>query len=851
MSIQHAPGFSNIRRHAACSHVPVTHLLYAIRGLRKNPAFTAVALASLALGIGANTAIFSVMDAVHLRTIGARDPSQLVLVGDGAWSGYSRGIPNGAARLFSEDFAASLAKRATTLSGVASISSDRIDAHVRFGTGQADFETATLRVVSGSFFDVMGVGAALGRVIGPSDDLTPGGHPVAVMSYAMWDRRFNFDRGILGRTMALNGTAYTIVGVAAPGFRGIHTEESTDLWIPLSMISQVQTWFVQQKAHDPFSQFLLVLGRRKPGVSMTQADTETNALFQQWLQQAASTRPAADRPAGMAKAHIKLTPLSAGVSDFRRNFTDPLWILSAVAGMVLLIACANLANLLLARGNGRRREIAVRLALGAGRRRLIRELLIESTALALLGGVLGVMVAWWGSQYLLSLVSDPSSPLAIDTNPNWHVLAFTLLVSLVTGGLFGIAPALRSTRVDPGPALKEGKGSLAPSSRSFLSKALVAVQVTLALLLTTGAGLLIRTLVNLETANPGFQKQHVYVMQLDPESSSMKDQAFADLCRRIEMRARQTPGVVSASFSSGHFGGGRWVIDLRPEGTTPGGAGVNSDGLHVSEDYFSTLGMQLAGGRMFGPQDSTKSEPVAMVNQTLARKLFPGGDAIGRRFYEGRAKQNYYRIIGIVRDSYFSDLRDKEQRMFYVNARQSGTYSDLFVRVAGDPTVVISQLRGVIRSEDPNFAIARIDALAELVDRTLTSERLMARLAGFFASIALLLSAIGLYGILAYGVSQRTNEIGIRMALGAQPKAVLKMILKESFLLVGVGICVGVPAALAGGKLIESQLFGVAQRDPVTILVACTVMLMVALIASVLPALRASRLDPLVALRNE
>ena len=366
--------------------------------------------------------------------------------------------------------------------------------------------------------------------------------------------------------------------------------------------------------------------------------------------------------------------------------------------------------------------------------------------------------------------------------------------------------------------------------------------------------MLIRTLANLEAGNPGFQAQHVYVVQMDTDSAGLKGLPFAEMCKRIQQRVAETPGVVGASFSSSHFGGGRMVVGVLPEGVGKDVKGTLMDGGFVTGSYFDTVGMSMVAGRTFAATDSSKSEAVAVVNESLARKLFPDESAIGRRFSDGGPKPDYYRIIGVVRDAQITNLREKQRGMFYLSLTQSnnyGAFADLFVRVAGDAAPVMAKLRGIVRAEDPNFAIARVDALGELVNRTLSSERLMARLGGFFAAVALSLSAIGLYGVLAYGVSQRTNEIGIRMALGAQPAAVQGMILRESLVLVGIGICVGVPAALTAGRLIESQLYGLGQRDPLTIVGASLVMLVVALGASLVPARRAARMDPLVALRNE
>jgi predicted permease len=674
----------------------------------------------------------------------------------------------------------------------------------------------------------------------------PGGHPLAVISYAMWERRFNLDPGIAGRTMALNGTVFTIVGVAARGFQGTKIDEATDIWLPLAELKQVQAWIDDK---NRLTQFLHVIGRRKPGVSLDEAQSNANLIYRQWVQDVALSVPSGERPRDMDKARIDLHPMTFGTSSARKNFRDPLLLLAAVAGVVLLIACANLANLTLARATGRRREVALRLALGAGRARLILELMSESLLLALVGGACGIIAGWWGSQLLVNMVSHPRFPMALDLNPNLHVFAFAITVALITGLLFGIVPAVRATRVDPGPALKEGKGTV-QSTRSVFSRALVAAQVTLALLLTAGAGLLVRTLLKVEAVEPGFRTAGMYLVELDDSSSSREGKAYAELCRRIQQRVAALPGVGEVSFSQMNFGQGQWRTSIRPASVANASdAPATSNGNRVDNGFFETMNIPIIAGRAFTDGDTLKSEPVIVVNEELARKLYPDGRALGQQVRMGDPKA--YRIVGIAKMAHYRNLREQPAKMLYLPSAQADEYGALIVRIDSNSPALLDRIREVIHDEDPSLAIASIDPLGALVDRTLRQEKLLARLAGFLGVAALLLAAIGLYGVLAYSVSQRTSEIGIRMALGAVPRTVEGMILRESMLLVGIGMAIGIPLTLACGRLIQSQLYGLESGDIPTITVASVVLLLVGFGASLLPARAAARLDPLVALRNE
>lgn len=826
---------------------------FALRRWRNHPGFTAIALLSLALGIGANTSIFSLMDALMLRQLPVRQPDRLMLLGPGRMSGSYSSFPSNEADLYSQPFLQRARKQSQVFSDIAGVESMRADVHARFAGDNSEPEPLKIRLVSGSYFALLGVGPVAGRVLTLEDDEKPGANPVAVMSYAFWQRRFSRDANAVGKAVTFNGASFTVIGVAAREFSGTIVDESPDLWIPLSMQAKVQPWLDDPRGN--LMQTLWLIGRLKPGVSQAAAQTNANVLYQQWLHELAGTPPSPERVEDMRKARIQLYPAANGSSDLRRQFSDPLRILMVLVGLVLLIACVNIANLLLAQAAGRQREIAVRLALGADRRRLMGQLLSESLLLAFVGGALGVLIAWWGGQLLLVLVQNGPDKVPLEVGPNSHVLLFTFGLSLATGLFFGLAPALRMTRVDVAPSLKEGKGTARSQSRSRFGQSLVAGQVALALFLMIGAGLFVRTLEKLEQTNTGFERRRTVLLQLDSDASNAKGPALVALRRHVEDRIRALPGVQAVSYSMLTFNEGQWFTVLWPDTVQHlESTAVRTDGNRVGPQYFGALGVPIVMGRSFGPRDTPQSPPVAMVNEALAQKLYPGQSAIGRRLVRGLEKPVSYEIVGVVKDAKYLSLREKTKPMFFVDTDQEkipDAYNDLVVRVQGPPEAFMSQIRAAIRGEDPNLALWDVMTLGDAVERSLGREKLLAKLAGFFGALALLLASIGLYGVMAYSVARRTNEIGIRMALGAQPGAVLGMVLRESVILVVVGFAVGIPVALACGRYVSSQLYGVQSNDAPTIAVSAAILLAVALAASFLPARRAALLDPLTALREE
>jgi predicted permease len=832
----------------------IQDLKFGVRLLLRSPGFASVAVVSLALGIGANTAIFSIIDALLLRNLPVRSPEQLALLGQGQMDGVTNSFPNGHQNdLYSWVFFNELRSKNHVFSDLAAVESMRADVHGRVGGPGSEMELLKIRLVSGNYFTMLGVGPAVGRVLAANDDMKPGASPVAVLGYSFWEKRFGRDR-VVGRPVTFNGTQYTIVGVAAPEFFGTKLDESPDLWIPLAMQKQAQPFM-----EDPFSngltQSLNLMGRLKPGVTLSEAQANVNVLFQAWLKEMAGPSPSTEQIADMRKAAVVMTSAAGGISDLRLQFSQPLRILMILVGLVLLIACANLANLLLARASGRQREVAVRLALGAKRSRLVRQMLSESLLLSLAGGALGVILAWWGGEALLAMVSSaPNDRAPLPVGPNLHLLGFTFGLSLLTGLLFGIAPALRMTRVDPGPSLKDRGAQTASRGQNRLGQVLIAGQVALALFLMIGAGLFVRTLMKLKDADLGFDKDRVVVINLDDQSNQPTASGIRVKYGRLEQRINALPHVSAASFSMLNYGEGTWFSRVWPQGVEQTEANAkHSDGNAVGARYFETMGMPLLTGRNFGPRDTLQSQRVAVVNATLAKEMWPDGSAVGKRVMFQNDKQGV-EVIGVVRDANYRGARAKPQGMFFLSLDQekdTSRFGDLVVRAQGPPEALIPEIRAMIRAEDPNLAIADAVTLRDAVDRTLGQENLLAKLAGFFGMLAMLLAAIGLYGVMAYAVARRTNEIGIRMALGARPWTVLRMVLREAMVVSVIGVAVGVAAALECGKWVSSQLYGLKEYDPLTISGAAAILLLVALLASALPALRAARLDPLAALREE
>ncbi len=822
---------------------------YGVRAMLRSPGITIVALLSLALGIGANTAIFSLMDAVMLRSLPVKEPGRLVLLGDETWSGISDGFP--ISQLYSYPFYREMQKRNQVFSDVASVFSmtNRMHGSVE---GRSEAEPMNVQLVSGTYFPMLGVHALAGRTLTDEDDRTRDGNPVAVVSYSWWTRSLARDSSVLNKKLKIGETLFTIVGVAPQEFFGTKVGEAPDLWIPLSMQKEVPPNF--DGYSDNFSESLYLIARLKPGVSIAQASANANLLYQQILRGFPGAPLSQENLEKLNQTHVDLTPMATGLSALRRQYSDPLKILMAVVGLVLLIACANIANLLLARSTARARELALRQALGAGRFRLIRQLLTESLVLAFAGGALGVAFAMGASHLLLRLVSSGQEAAPLDVSMNLRLLLFTLAITLVTAVLFGTIPAFRATRLQLTESLKEGRGSVSVGTKSPLAKALVVSQIAFSLVLLVGAGLFLRTLINLTNVDTGFNRENVLRLQTDASSVGYKenDPRLTALYQQIEERLSALPGVRAASHSLFTYNEGSWNNTVSVQGF-PVPKDNNVKHNVVGTGYFAAMGIPLLEGRTFGPQDTATSPQVAVISETMARTMFPKSSPIGHRYGRGGPEHvNDIEVIGVVKDAQFEALQEDPQTVDYYPYSQQVRYlNDVEVRYAGDFAAIASSVRRAIHDVDHNLRISNVTTLDEQVGRSIANQRLVAQLSTFFGLLAVFLSCIGIYGVMSYVVTRRTSEIGIRMALGAGRSNVLWLVLREVLILVTSGITIGVPVALAGDRLVSNMLFGLKPTDPVTLVSATVVLLMVAALAGYLPARKASRVDPMVALRYE
>lgn len=874
---------------------------FGLRMLAKAPGFTAIAILTLALGIGANTAIFSIVDAVMLRSLPVRNPNQLFIFGWHArhnWEGsieYSSfgdcgesGIsgPSGCSfplPIFEEIRSEINAfSSMTAFAGPASLN--------LAGNGPASVVDG--EIVSGDYFSTLGVHAILGRTLGPSDDM-PSTSPAAVLSYAFWQSAFGGSRSVLGRTILLNKVAFTIVGVAEPSFTNLSPGKSQDLWLTIAMVPQLNIdW--GRNVEGLRNWWLVVVGRLKPGASLAPAQAAASLIFRNGVLHGEKPLSKASDDPG-----IFLTGAQEGLTGERGHFSKMLYLLAFAVGMVLLIACANVAGLLLSRAATRQKEIAVRLALGAGRARILRQLLTESVLLSVAGGGLGVVLAYWGVHAITSLISEGSSrtfPFLIV--PDWRVLSFALSASILTGVFFGLAPAFRSARLDLTPTLKDSTSTVPGSAmrprRLHLGSALVVTQVALSALVLIGAGLLVRTLENLRSIDPGFDTHNILLFSIDPTLLGYEDAQIQNLYRELRDRLAALPGVISVSYSSDALlNGGLWTETLHVEGQ-PQGSGVETDMFAAGPGFFRTMHIPLLEGRIFNSEDyeqaaqasaarkaveqnaNPRSPPIAppsaavaaqgtaavnvLVNKAFARRYFANENPLGKGMtrggssgssgsFESNPKSRDWQIVGVVGDTKYNTLRRAIQPTVYVPFTSGGAYFEL--RTAADLGTLMTTVRSVTNKVDSNLPLSNMRTQTQTIDELLSQERLIARLSSFFAILALMLACIGLYGLLSYDVTRRTREIGIRMALGAQQRDVLGMIIRESMVLGGTGIAIGIGGALALTQLLRSLLFEVKPMDPATFLFATVVMITVALLGCYIPARRAMRVDPMVALRYE
>jgi putative ABC transport system permease protein len=811
---------------------------YGLRTLGKSPGFTAVAALSLALGIGANTAIFSLVDTVLLKLLPVKNPEQLVALE----SFYQRGER----RNFSYPMFEQLRDLPQVFTGVlaANDGTSRMEMAAPESAGQP--EQAEVQLVSGEYFQVLGVNAVIGRTLTAADNQAAGSHPVAVLSYGFWQRRFAGDVSIIGKGITLKAQPFTIIGVTSPTFFGEAVGRAPDIWVPLMMQPPLDRG--QSYIGEAGIGWLRIMARLQPGVSEAQARASLAMRLEQ-----IKAEPGGLGRSARSIAKVDVFSGSQGLAEFRNEFSKPLRVLMAVVGLVLLIACANVANLLLARATTRQREVAIRLAIGAGRFRLIRQFLTESALLAAAGGAIGLLFAWWGSHFLLVLVSSDSTPIPIDVTPNARILGFTIAVSLLTALIFGLAPAMAATRQDVNAALKM---TALARPRLSLSRFLVVAQVALSLLLLTGAGLFVRTLRNLRTLDLGFAAENVLQVRINPRASGYKQEQLPDLYRRLLERLNSAPGIQYTSMAgSGFRSGSSRSCCISVEGYThrpdeDREVPTNS----VTPGYFQTMGLPLLLGRDFTTLETGGRQgefpKIAIINETMARYYFGKANPVGKRFGWGDSPQLTYdtEIIGVVKDANYGSLRDKARRLIYF-PNQGGNL--LVARAAGPAATVAATIRREIQAVDKSLEISDISAVPQLRDQALIQERLLAELSGFFGLLALLLACIGLYGVMSYGVARRTHEIGVRMALGARRVDVVRLVMRATMSLVVVGLIAGLGAALATTHLIESLLYGLTPNDPLTIGLAGLLLVTVAALAGYLPARRAARVDPMEALRHE
>ena len=823
-------------------------LRYGGRLLRRNPTFAIVAIVTLALGTGANTAIFQLVDAVRLRALPVQHPEQLVEVGIDTHGKGRTGMFVSRRPFMTEPLWRVLLERQDAFSSMLAWGSIGLD--LASGGESRPVEGIW---VSGGFFSTLGVPAQIGRVFGPSDDQKNCGTPGAVISDAFWRRQYAGEPLAVGRPLGLNGHTFEIIGVTPAMFSGVEVGKSFDVALPLCAEPLIRG--EQSGLGQPDIWFLDVIARLKPGWTTEQANTHVAALSTNIFQSTAPPRFTTDDSKDYQAFTLTARPATTGVSELRGDYATPLWVLLGLTGGVLLIACANLANLMLARATAREREIAVRLAIGASRRRVIRQMLAESLLLAVMGAGCGLVLAQWLSASLVSFLSTDGNPVFVSLPNDGRVFAFAAALAMGASALFGLAPAIRSTRTSLSQTMKAGSRGMSDGRERFgIRRALVVVQVALSLVLVVGGLLLVRTLQNLITLDAGFRPDGVLVVGLNLRRTGIPPDARPAVFAEILERLQTLPGVDAAAQAfiipvSGSGWNNRVVIDGR---TQPGTVNLSS----VGADYFKVLETPLLAGRVFDRRDALEAEPVALVNESFLRKYFSGQNAVGRTFQiEVRQgdEQPMYRIVGVVRDTKYRDLREPFTPIaFFAESQQKSVEPSrqIVLRSRTSLTSLASAVTPAVTNVNPSILL-RYQTLSSLVSASLVSERLMATLSGFFGGLALLIATIGLYGVISYMVARRRMEIGIRMALGASRGSVVCLIVREASGLLVAGLAIGGVLAVIAGRAADTLLYGLVPWDPATMAMAAAVLGAVSLAASWLPARRAARVAPTVALREE
>jgi predicted permease len=819
-------------------------LRYSMRMLRKNPGFSLIVIATLALGIGANAAMFSLTDRVLLQRLPVSNPDQLAVLGTRDPSEPEQN------ESFSYPMYQDLRDRNDVFSGVIARGGAQMNVSYGDQNGRVSAE-----LVSGNYFDVLGVRPFAGRLLNQDDDRNPGAHPIAVISYGFWERRFGKDPSIIGKTILANEHAITVIGVAPPGFYGVYLSNAPDVWVPM-MMTPVFNPLPPTRLSSRRHQWLTLMARRKDGVSMHQARASLSVLYSQIrasdAQQLSANITPRDKDRFLAR-QIVLEPGGQGFQTLQREMRTSLLLLFGATCVVLLILCANLANLMMARATMRASETAVRLALGAGRGRLLRQWLTEGLVLSLLGGVAGVFVAMWIKAGLMVFIPE-STRGNLNAPFGWRFAGFVMLSSIVVGLLFSLAPAVQAARNASAPSLHLETRSITSAGKLLsLRSGLVLLQVALSLPLLIGAVLLLRTLQNLRAVDTGFSKNDVLLASINPSLngySADKSRLFFD---ELLTRTRTLPGVKAASLATDSPLSGGWDQNgIVVEGYTPReDEKMSVDVTYVSPDYFKTLDIPLSSGRDFNSQDTLGSPQVAIINEKMGQYFFPGQNPIGKRI--GLEKIPDMTIVGVVKDAKYVSLREPMRRHFYTPIMQQKNILDmaLQVRAGGDADSITSAVRNQIRELDPHLPLYNVKTLASEIDQSLVQERLVTWLTTSFGVLATLLVVIGLYGVLSFSVVRRTREIGIRVALGAQRRDVFLMVIKQGMILVLAGAFIGTGVSLALSRFISGLLFGISPTNAITFVAAAAGLIIVALAACYVPARRATRVDPLVALRYE
>jgi macrolide transport system ATP-binding/permease protein len=838
---------------------------YGLRAMSANKLFTAMAVVSLALGIGANTAIYSFMDAIMLRALPVAHPEQLVILNWRAKAGNVPVVRNHTGSSYEEPGGGKTSPNYpypayellrdnnhvfSTLFGYAGAGRLNllVDGQAELGEGQ---------YVSGGYFAGLGIRPAAGRLIGFDDD-RPGVAPVVTIAYSFWQRRFGSSPAALGKTILINGNPFLIAGVSPPQFFGVSPQSAPLVFIPvhdLAMVDSNRYNDVAARFIDSHFYWIEIMGRLKPGVNLRQAHVALSGQFQQWVASTAENeKERASLPA------LWLQEGGSGVDSLRRQYSKPLYILMTMVALILAIACANIANLLLARAAARSREMAVRLSLGAGRLRVMRQLLTESLLLSLSGGALGIFLALLGIHALTLLLANGSDHFTLGAVLDWRVLLFTILIVLTTGILFGLAPAIQATKVDLTPALKETRAGASPGrTRRFgLSHLLVVAQIAVSLLLAAAAGLFVRTLENLHSIDVGFNRENVLLFNVNAAQAGYKNVALQNFYTDLHRRFHGIPGVRNATMS--HMP----LVANRSSGTgvtIPGLPKTKEETLttsvmQIGPEFFETMQIPILLGRPIDARDREGAQVTAVVNEVFAKKYFPGVSPIGRHFGFGGTDKVDMEIVGLARNTRYNSLKREIPPIAYTSYLQGGKTRPLEwmyfeLRTAADPLALANTVRRIVREVDPQVPVADITTQSRIIDGTIAQERTFADLCTCFAALALVMACVGLYATMAYAVTRRTSEIGIRMALGAQRRRIVWMVLREVLVLAAVGLAIGFTAVWQTTKFLQSFLFGLKPNDPLALAAAVAILIACAILAGYAPAWRASRIDPMVALRHE